>query len=158
MLLTFASADDVYADYVSVLLWGVIVVVGTIIILGAANKGSPSEVRTSTAIKIGCFAYLLLAVASYRETCGSFIGADIGADAATLHFAGALYPSVTLKREQIREVLFGFPGRGKPHTCYLKFVTTSGETYRSAPTQGTACKVQQTQVNALMSLEQLSQH
>ncbi|MBU1425669.1 MAG: hypothetical protein KKH12_02390 [Gammaproteobacteria bacterium] len=152
MLLTFASADDVYADYVSVLVWGVIVVVGTIVILGAANKGSPSEVKTSTAIKIGCFAYLLLAVAAYRETCGSFIAADIGADAATLHFAGALYPSITLKREQIREVLSGFPGRGTPHSCYLKFITTSGETYRSAPTPGTACKDRLMQVNTEMKL------
>jgi hypothetical protein len=152
MLLTFASADDVRADYVSVLIWGLIVVVGTIIILGAANKGSPSEVKTSTAIKIGCFAYLLLVVASYRETYGSFIGANIGADAATLHFAGTLYPSVTLEREQVKKVLFGFPGRGAQHSCYLKFVTTSGETYRSAPTKGTACKDQQAQVNALMKL------
>jgi hypothetical protein len=135
-----------------VLTWGLIVVVGTIIILGAANKGSQSEVRTFTAIKIGCFAYLLLAIAAYRETYGSFIGADISADAVTLHFAGALYPSVTLEREQVREVLFGFPGRGEPHSCYLKFITTSDETYRSAPTQGTACKDQQMQVNVLMKL------
>lgn len=150
MLLSFSTADEVFADYLSVLVWGVIVVGVTLVTLGAANKGSPSEVRTSTAIKIGCFAYLLLMVASYRESYGSFIGADIGAGEVRLEFAGALYHPVLLEREEIREVLAGFPGRGKPHSCYIKFVTTSGNTYRSAPTAGTACNEQRVQILALL--------
>jgi hypothetical protein len=157
MLLTFASADEVYADYVSVLAWGVIVVIGTIITLGAAQKGSPSEVPLSTAIKIGCFAYLLLVIVSYRETVGSFIEADITANEARMHFAGSIYHSTTLKREQIKEVLFGFPGRGNPHSCYLKFITNSDEIFRSVPTAGTACKDQSARIYALMNLERLPQ-
>ncbi len=157
MLLTFAGADDAYADYVSVLVWGVVVVVGTIIVLGAANKGSPSEVSVSTAVKIGCFAYLLLVIVSYREIFGRFIEADISPNEARLHFAGSIYHSTTLKREQIKEVLFGFPGRGNPNSCYLKFVTKSDEIIRSAPIKGTACKDQRAQISALMSLERLRQ-
>lgn len=150
MLLTFASADDLYADYLSILGWGVLVVVITIITLGAANKGTQSEVSTSTAIKIGCFAYLLLMVASYRETYGSFIGADISENGAKLSYAGSLYHSTLLKREQIREVLAGSPGRGNSHSCYIKFITTSGDVYRSAPTAGTGCKEQREQIIALL--------
>lgn len=150
MLLTFATAEDVFADYASVLVWGAFVVVVAIIVLGAANKGSPSEVTTSTAIKIGCLAYLLLLVASYRETYGSFIQAEISADEARLTFAGTLYHPTILKREQIKEVLFGFPGKGKPHSCYLKFITTSGASYRSATTEGTDCKDQRSRIQGLM--------
>lgn len=150
MLLTFASADDLYADYLSVLAWGVVVVVITVITLGAANKGTQSEVPISTAIKIGCFAYLLLMIASYRETYGSFIGADIGANGVRLSFAGSLYHPVLLGREQIREVLAGSPGRGSSRSCYLKFITTSGDVYRSAPTAGTGCKEQRAQIDALL--------
>ena len=150
MLMTFSTADDVYADYVSVLVWGAVVVVLTLITLGAANKGTISEVRTSTAIKIGCFAYLLLMVASYRETYGSFIEADISADGVRLSFAGPLYHSTLLKREQVREILYGFPGKGKPHSCYLKFVTTSGTSYRSAPLEGTSCKDKPAQIYELL--------
>lgn len=150
MLLRFSTADEVFADYLSVLAWGVIVVVVTLVTLGAANKGSPSEVRTSTAIKIGCFAYLLLMVAAYRESYGSFIGAIIGADEVRIEFAGALYHPVLLKHEQISEVLAGFPGRGEPRSCYIKFITTTGETYRSAPTVGTTCKTQREQIAALL--------
>lgn len=152
MLLTFANADDVYADYVAVLAWGAFVVVATIITLGAANKGARSEVRTSTAIRIGCFAYLLLVVVSYRATYGSFIKVDISADEARLHFAGSLYHSTLLKREQIKEVIFGFPGKGEPKSCYLKFITTSGDSYRSAATEGKVCKDYRAQINALMKI------
>jgi hypothetical protein len=153
VLLTFSTSDELFAEYVSVLAWGVLVVVVTLFTLGAANKDSPSEVRTSTAIKIGCFAYLLLMGAAYRETYGSFIGADISSDAARLHFSGGLYQSTLLERRQIREVVAGFPGRGTPDTCYIKFITTSGKEYRSAPTTGTACKEQRAQINALMKLQ-----
>ena len=132
MLLTFATAGDVYADFVAVLAWGVFLVAGTIIILGMANKGTPSEVPPSTAIKIGAFAYLLLVIVTYRETYGSFIAADISAQEARLSFAGSLYHSTTLKREQIKDVLFGYPGKGEPQSCYIKFITTSGESYRSS--------------------------
>ena len=152
MLLTFATADDVFADYAAVLVWGALVVVLTIITLGAANKDSPSAVRTSTAVKIGCFAYLLLMVASYRATYGSFIEAEISADEARLSFAGTLYRPAILKREQIREVVFGFPGKGEPRSCYLKFITTSGESYRSAATEGKACKDQRAQILVLMKI------
>lgn len=150
MLLTFATTDDVFADYAAVMVWGALIVVVTIITLGAANKDSPSAVRTSTAVQIGCFAYLLLAIASYRETYGSFIEADISADGARLSFAGALYHPAVLKREEIKEVIFGFPGKGKPHRCYLKFITTSGASYRSAATEGTSCKDQREQIYALI--------
>lgn len=152
MLLTFATADDVFADYVSVLVWGGLVVVVTLITLGAANKGSPSEVRTSTAIKIGCFAYLLLVVASYRETYGSFTEVEISEHEARLYFAGSLYHSTILKREQIKEVLFGFPGKWTPHSCYIKFNTTSGESYRSATKEGKVCVDYRAQIQALMKL------
>jgi hypothetical protein len=152
MLLTFATADDVYAEYVTVMIWGLIVIVLTIIALGAANKGSPSEVRTSTAIRIGIFSYLLLAIVSYQATYGSFIGADIGEHEARLYFAGSLYRSTILKREQIREVLVGFPGKGTPHSCYIKFNTISGESYRSAAKEGKVCTDYRAQIRALMKL------
>ena len=152
MLLTFSTADDVFADYAIVLVWGAFVVVLTIITLGAANKDSRSEIRTSTAVKIGCFAYLLLMIVSYRATYGSFIEADISADEARLSFAGTLYHPTILKREQIKEVVFGFPGKGEPKSCYLKFITTSGESYRSAATEGKACKDYRAQIYALMRI------
>lgn len=151
MLLTFATADDVFADYAAVLAWGAVVVVITIITLGAANKGSPSEVKTSTAVKIGCFAYSLLLVASYRANYGSFIAADITPEAVRLSFAGSVYEPVVLQRLQIKEVLIGYPGKGEPHSCYLKFVTASGDSYRSAPIAGTACKEQREQIQAILN-------
>jgi hypothetical protein len=152
MLLTFSSADDVYADYMSVLAWGVVIVAVTLIILAAANKGTQSEIPVSKSIKIGFFAYLLLVVTSYRETYGSFIEADVSANEAKLSFAGPVYHSTALKREQIKEVISGFPGKGTPHSCYIKFNTISGESYRSAPKNGTACKDQRAQIYALMKL------
>ena len=152
MLLTFATAAEVDADFISVLVWGAIVVVVTIIVLAAATKESPSAVSTSSAVKIGCFAFLLLAIVSYRASYGSFIAADIGADEARLSFAGSLYHPVILKREQIGEVLFGYPGKGEAKSCYLEFVTTSGEHYRSATTAGKACQDYRAQIKALMKL------
>jgi hypothetical protein len=128
----------------------VVVIVITIITLQAANKGTKSEVSLSIAIKIGLFAYALLMIAAYHETYGKFIGADVSSEGARLHFAGGMYQSTLLERKQILEVAAGFPGRGTPSTCYIKFITTSGKEYRSAPTAGTACKEQQTQILALM--------
>jgi hypothetical protein len=122
----------------------------TLIILAYANKGTQSEIPVSKSIKIGCFAFLLLAITSYRETYGSFIEVDVSANEARLIFAGPLYHSTTLKREQIKEILFGFPGRGKPHSCYIRFNMISGESFRSAPAKGTACKDQRAQIIALM--------
>jgi hypothetical protein len=133
--------------------WGVVVIVITIITLQAANKGAKSEVPLSIAIKIGLFAYALLMIAAYRETYGNFIGADISADGARLHFAGGMYQSTLLERAQIAEVAVGFPGRGTPTTCYIKFVTISGKEFQSAPTAVTACKDQRAQINELMKLQ-----
>jgi hypothetical protein len=150
MLLTFTTADKLNAEYLSILGRGVLVIVITIITLQAANKGTKSEVSLSIAIKIGIFAFALLMIAAYRETYGNFIGADISADTATLHFAGGIYQPTVLERKLLAEVAVGFPGRGTPSTCYIKFITTSGKEYQSAPTAGTACKEQQTQILALM--------
>ena len=148
--MTFATADDVLADYLSVLGWGVIVVVVTLIVLAAANKDTQSEIPVSKSIKIGIFAFLLLAFTSYRETYGSFITADVGKDEVRLNFAGSLYHPVALKLEQIREVVVGFPGKGTPHSCYVRFNTVSGDSFRSFPLQGTGCNDQRMQIIALM--------
>jgi hypothetical protein len=152
MLLTYATANDVYADYASVQVWGIIIVVVTLFILAAANKGSLSEITVSKSIKIGIFAYLLLAVTTYSQSYGSFIAADVSANEVKLYFAGPLYHPTTLKREQIKEVIFGSPGRGAPHSCYIKFNTVSGDSFRSFPIEGTVCKDQRAQIYALMKL------
>ncbi len=152
MLLTFATSDEVFTDYITVMGWGLTVIVLTIVALGAANKGTPSEVRTPTAIRIGIFSYLLLAIVSYRATYGCFTEADVSEHEVRLRFAGSLYHSTSLKREQIKEVLVGFPGKGTPHSCYIKFNTTSGESYRSATKDGKVCTDYRTQIQALMKL------
>ncbi len=151
MLLTFATPDDVFAEYATVLAWGALIVVVTIIVLGAANKGTKSEVRPSTAIKIGCFAFLLLAIVSYTELYGSFIEAEISGDGARLTFAGPFYDPVVIKRERIGDVLVDYPGKGQPHSCYIKFVTDTGDSYRSATKEGTACNEYRAQIHALMN-------
>ena len=152
MLLTFATADDVFAEYATVLAWGALIVVVTIIVLGAANKGTRSEVRTSTAIKIGCFAYLLLAIVSYIELYGSFVKAEISDHQARLYFAGSLYHTTLLEREQIKEVQVGYPGKGEPDSCYIRFITDSGDSYRSAIKEGKVCDDYQAEIRELMNL------
>ncbi len=152
MLLTFATADEVFTDYLTVMGWGLLVIVSTIVILGIVNKGTPAAIPVSTAVRIGIFSYLLLAVVSYRATYGSFTAVEITQHDATLSFAGPLYHTATLKRDQIGEVLAGFPGKGTPHSCYIKFITTSGETYRSAAKEGKMCTDYPAQIRALMKL------
>ncbi len=150
MMLTFTTADQIKSEYLSILGWGGLVIVLTIVVLQAANKGAKSEVPLSTAIKMGLFAFALLMVASYRETYGNFTGADISAESARLDYSGGLYQSILLERKDIKEVVAGFPGRGTPESCYIKFLTTSGKEYQSAPTAGTACAEKRVQINALM--------
>lgn len=153
MLLTLATANDVYADFVTVMGWGALIIVVTMVMLGFINKGTTSEIRPATSIRIGVFAYLLLAAISYRATYGRFITADITAREARLHFAGTLYRATTLEREQIKEVTYGYPGKGEARSCYITFVTTSGGSYRSAPTEGNACKDYCAQISSLMGIQ-----
>ncbi len=157
MLLTFVTADEVFTDYLTVMGWGLLVIVSTIVILGIVNKGTPAEVPVPTAIRIGIFSYLLLAVVSYRATYGSFTEVEITEHEARLSFAGSFYHSTTLKREQVREVLAGFPGKGTPHSCYIKFITTSGETYRSAAKEGNICMDYPAQIQSLMKLSEIAE-
>lgn len=152
MLLTFASADQVQADYVSVLGWGAFVIIVTMVILGYANKGTQSEIGIASSVKLGVLFFLLLAIVSYRATYGSFIQADIGEHEARLSFAGSLYHTAILDREQIREVRVGYPGKGEHRSCYIEFVTTSDESHRSSATEGKACEGYRVQVNALMRI------
>jgi hypothetical protein len=152
LTLTFATANDVFADYAGVLVWGAVVIVLTIIVLGAANKDTPSEVSLATATKIGLFAYALLAVVSYRTLYGNFISAEIDENSARFYFDGALSHSTTLKRDEIKDVLYATPGKTKPYSCYLKFTTRSGDEYRSATTPGDACKEQRNQIISLLRL------
>src|SRR5512135_463145 len=117
MLLTFASADQVYADYVSVLTWGALIIAGVMVTLAYANKGTQSEIGIASSVKLGISFFLLLAIVSYPPTYGSFIQADISEREARLSFAGSLYHTIMLDREQVAEVRFGFPGKGVHKSC-----------------------------------------
>jgi hypothetical protein len=152
MLLTFATANEVYSDYVWVLAWGLIVIALTMITLGYANKGTSAEASPAGAVLIGGAAWLALAIVSYRADYGSFIQADIGEQEVKLYFAGSLYQPKLLKREQLGDVLYGFPGLGEPHSCYIRFVTTSGRSYRSAPRDGKICTEYAARIRSLMKL------
>jgi hypothetical protein len=152
MLLTFATADAVYADFGESLMVGTLVLVLTIITTWVASRKPPSIVRTSSIFQIGGIACLILLVVVYNSTYGRFIGAEVGENEARLSFAGSHLHTTILKREQIESVLFGFPGKGEPSSCYLKFITKSGESYRSATTEGKVCKDYQAQIRALMKI------
>lgn len=151
MQLTFATANDLFADYMAVLIWGIFLVITSLFILWATNKASPSGVRISSAAKFGSFAFLLLAVIAYQMHYGNFTQAEIETNGVKLHFADFRH-SVALKREQISEVRYGLPGKSYSHSCYLIFVTKAGDTYRSATMEGTACKEYRSQIIALMQL------
>jgi hypothetical protein len=153
MTYTFATPNEVLIAYALVLAWGAFIVVVTIIALNAANKASPSEVPISTAIKIGCLAYVLLIIVAYRDNYGNFIEAEVNADQAKLSFAGLLSHSLTLKREQIKYIEFDTPGVSTPHSCYLKFIARSGEEYRSATMDGMDCKEFRNQIISLWQLD-----
>ncbi len=152
MLLTFASADQVYADYLSVLAWGALVIAGVMVTLAYANEGTQSEIGTASSVKLGIFFFLLLSIVSYPATYGRFLQADVSEHEARLYFAGSLYHTTVLEREQVAEVRFGFPGKGVHKSCYIEFVTTSGESYRSAPTEVKACKDYREQIVGRMRI------
>ena len=152
MLLTFATSDAVRADFGESLTVGMLVLVLMIITTWVASRNSPAVVRTSSIFQIGGIACLILLVVAYNSTYGRFIGAEVSENEARLSFAGPHFHTTILKREQIESVLFGFPGKGEPRSCYLKFITKSGESYRSATTEGKVCKDYRAQICALMKI------
>lgn len=143
MTLTFASPDDVNAEFLVLLqLMAGIVLVG-VLVLWVGSRKHPQPISLRDALFAGVAIYAVIVWAAYSSTIGDFVALTVESDAVYLQYAGMHQDRIRLPRSSIAQVLFGIGKVTHPTTaCYISFETKRQERYRSVSFQVSvdACK------------------
>ena len=129
MHVVFATSESVDAVYRSEL--GIAAAFALLVALTVLSVGLRSQVlawRSSLAVGLGLFFICGAVVRHTRES--RFLALDATPGQIALSFVGD-QGLVTIPRDQIAEVLFGYDGKYSP-SCHIAVVDKGGERYQSA--------------------------
>ncbi|MES2019173.1 MAG: hypothetical protein V4484_21980 [Pseudomonadota bacterium] len=100
-------------------------------------------------------AYIPLAIASYLNTVDNFTALRIEPDIVRVAFAAPHAARLAIARADVREVLFGFPGKTPRNACYIVIVTANGTRYQSANLDAplSVCKAWRSELAGLLTVK-----
>lgn len=153
MLISFTSPAEAAAAFHEGAAFSAIttlaMTVTVLLLLRASRTVLTSKIVVFCALAVlGCLLSFV-----YWSSYERFVTAEVSGSGVKLHYVGPFGKELVLRRDSIRTVLFGLPGKLSTR-CYIKIEQKSGQSYRSASVYGKAevCKGIRQQMLATLAL------
>jgi len=152
----FANPAGLTAEFYSQLQWCAALLAVLLLVVWLHDRRTrPAKRPRYLALILVAFAFIPLAGASYLSTVANFTTLRIEPERVLFEFASPHAARIAIARGDVREVLFGFPGKTPGNACYLVIVTATGTRHRSANLAAplAVCKAWRSELASLLAVK-----